>query len=210
MFYVYIHRKGTNGDPFYVGKGKGNRAWTTRYRNPKWNAVFKKHGLVVEIIVDNLSEQDAFELERQTIAKLKLAYDLSNLTDGGEGFSGFKPTPEQCKAISMRQLGKPKPPSEQERLRKLQLGRKHSEATRQKVSIASSTRGNNDKRTYLFYTDSDIFIGTRKEFSAYSGICIRNIAPLFAAKRPYKSTHGWSLLRVNELLLLKELYANCN
>lgn len=35
-FYVYLHRRATDGRVFCVGKGHGKRAWRTEGRNPKW------------------------------------------------------------------------------------------------------------------------------------------------------------------------------
>lgn len=91
-FYVYIHRRATDGVPFYVGKGKGLRAWDVDRRTAWWKRVMAKYGHTVEIAQDGLQEWAAFELERDLIAlygrrDLGLG-QLLNLTDGGEGASG--------------------------------------------------------------------------------------------------------------------------
>jgi hypothetical protein len=89
-FYVYLHRKATTGEVFYVGKGVGRRAWEKR-RAEYWLRTVKKHGLIVEILQDGLQEWYAHELERDLIAlhgRRDLGYGpLVNLTDGGEGSS---------------------------------------------------------------------------------------------------------------------------
>jgi len=87
-FYVYLHRKATNGKVFYVGKGHGKRAWdSTNGRNRHWRSVVAKHGFTVEIYKTGLLEWYAFELEIETI--LRYGRDnLANVTDGGEGPSG--------------------------------------------------------------------------------------------------------------------------
>lgn len=89
-FYVYIHRRVADGEIFYVGKGKDNRAWTTS-RNRYWKRVARKHGVVVEICQDGLVEDDAFLLEAWLIAKNK-RYNkyIVNSSMGGEGPSGMK------------------------------------------------------------------------------------------------------------------------
>jgi len=91
-FYVYVHRKATTGEVFYVGKGKGRRAYITSARSDWWHRTVKKHGHVVEIVAYGLQEWYAFELEVELIA-LYGRRDrgdgvLLNVTDGGEGASG--------------------------------------------------------------------------------------------------------------------------
>lgn len=71
-FYVYVWWK--DGQPIYVGKGKNKRA----YRNKDVD---------VEIYKNNLTEEEAFNLEKQLIAQFgradKEEGTLLNLTDGG-------------------------------------------------------------------------------------------------------------------------------
>ena len=95
-FYVYLHRKATTGEVFYVGKGFGNRAWTQCNRSLHWFNTTRKHGVTVEIVADFLQEWYAHELECELIAmhgRRDLGYGpLVNLTDGGEGASGIIPS----------------------------------------------------------------------------------------------------------------------
>lgn len=91
IFYVYLHRRKTDNQVFYVGKGNGRRAFNIYGRSDKWNKTFKKHGLSVEIIFERLSEEDAFTLEKSTISKLiSEGHILVNLTEGGDGISGYR------------------------------------------------------------------------------------------------------------------------
>jgi hypothetical protein len=89
MYYVYLHkRKGTN-KIFYVGKGRknrnGDRFDSTKSRNEWWQHVVEKDGgFDVEIYKDNLTELQAFDLEKQLIAQIGLN-NLVNITDGGLG-----------------------------------------------------------------------------------------------------------------------------
>ena len=97
-FYVYLHKKKTNGEVFYVGKGSGDRAWKKEGRNEFWKKVVNKHGYDVEIHSNHLQEWYAFELERDLIAyygrrQLGLG-TLVNLSDGGEGTGGWVPSQE--------------------------------------------------------------------------------------------------------------------
>lgn len=97
-FYVYLHKKKTTGEVFYVGKGSGNRAWNKESRSEFWKKIANKHGYTVEIHSDNLQEWYAFELEKDLISyygrrQLGLG-PLVNLSDGGEGTGGWIPTQE--------------------------------------------------------------------------------------------------------------------
>jgi hypothetical protein len=103
-FYVYFHRKSTNNEIFYIGKGNNKRAWQKFRQNKFWNNVVNKHGYYVEIFEDGLQEWAAFELEKNLIClygRKNLGYgNLTNLTDGGDGLSGFKHSNETIKKIT--------------------------------------------------------------------------------------------------------------
>lgn len=64
-FYVYSHIKKTNGKCFYIGKGTDYRAWSKTGRNQHWKNIVNKHGFDVIILVNNISEEKAFELEAE-------------------------------------------------------------------------------------------------------------------------------------------------
>jgi hypothetical protein len=103
-FYVYMHRRATTGEIFYVGKGHGNRAWSKSGRSKHWHNVVAKDGLVVEIVTTGLQEWYALELETSLIA-LHGRRDtgrgpLVNNTDGGEGVSGRKLSLESRRKLS--------------------------------------------------------------------------------------------------------------
>src|SRR5690606_18373354 len=86
-FYVYIHRKETNGDIFYVGKGKGGRWMSHHSRNQHWNNIVKKHGLKSEIVMWFEDECKAYEFEKSLISIIGRE-NLCNATNGGEGGPG--------------------------------------------------------------------------------------------------------------------------
>lgn len=95
-FYVYLHIRKTDGRIFYVGKGCGNRATSKRHRSDWWWKTVRKHGYDVEIAQKEITEKDAFFLEEWLIAKFRHEdHPLVNLTDGGDGISGYKFTDEQ-------------------------------------------------------------------------------------------------------------------
>lgn len=96
MFYVYRHTF-SNGT-LYIGKGFGDRVNKVHQRNDYWNRLYTKYGIPVkEILVKDLTEIEAFELEELIISEYKNSNVLlCNLTNGGEGSSGLV-MPESAK-----------------------------------------------------------------------------------------------------------------
>lgn len=96
-YYVYLHKKSNScGSVFYVGKGNDNRGWIISGRtNPRWIRTSRKYGVFVEVAQDGLTEYDSHLLEMWLIAKFRHeGIDLCNLTDGGDGASGWVPNQE--------------------------------------------------------------------------------------------------------------------
>ena len=86
-FFVYLHRKASNGKVFYVGKGCRSRHKSKWNRSKHWQNIVDKHGYTIEIVQTGMQEWWAFELERELILKYR-DHGLCNRTDGGEGASG--------------------------------------------------------------------------------------------------------------------------
>lgn len=141
-FYVYLHRRKTDGKVFYVGKGRGRRAFAKCNRNKHWQYIVQKHGFDVEFVETGMQESLAFELERSLIALIGRDA-LCNVTDGGDGVAGFKlsqesidkmkatmATPEVKEARSKWQRGVAKPESTKEKIAETLRGRKPSERER--------------------------------------------------------------------------------
>ena len=154
MFYVYFHRKASDNSIFYVGKGKGRRAYWKNNRNKHWHNVVNKHGYIVEIYKDNLGETDAFNLEIEMIEKIGLD-NLCNYTTGGDGSSGAKRT-EEFKSMmrekmtgrvfsdetikKMREAAKNKPRESRIKQAEKIRGRKLTEEHKRKISEAGKGR----------------------------------------------------------------------
>ena len=59
-----LYRHITNNSPFYIGIGKDpSRPWSKKYRNRHWHNIVKKHGYEVEIIMTDLTEEEAISKE---------------------------------------------------------------------------------------------------------------------------------------------------
>ena len=119
-YYVYKHIRKDNNTCCYVGKGKGRRIYVPK-RNKHYNRIRKKYGCYVVKIKENLTEKEAFALEREIIEDYVFVfgygidiegyddYDhklphLTNMTWGGEGVSGlnayYNKTPEEKEIIN--------------------------------------------------------------------------------------------------------------
>lgn len=135
-FYVYLHLRADDGVPFYVGKGRNNRAWFKHGRNSHWNHIVEKHGLIVEILKDSMSESDALEFEKATILTLGRGF-LCNYTDGGDGMSGHVKSVETLAKLRASLLGRRHSKKTKALIGAKSKGRYVSEETRRKLSEAN-------------------------------------------------------------------------
>lgn len=172
-YYIYCYKK-PNGEIFYIGKGTGHRykrhlseAKNTDKKDYKTNTIRKimKNGEepIIEIMKDNLTEDEAYELEEKLIKHYGRVNNgtgiLTNLTDGGLGGRGLVWTQEMRDFHSKRMSGENnhmfgmkgelnpfygKTHSEEtiELFRKNATGREFSEETRKKISIATTGENN--------------------------------------------------------------------
>lgn len=138
-FYVYVHRRASDGTVFYVGKGRGRRATKTQQRTAFWQNIVNKHGFTVDYVAKDLSEEDAIKLEMETIAHYGRE-NLCNLTDGGEGMWGHVVSAEVRKRIGEAHRGAKRSLETIERMRKAQKGRIITEEAREKISAALKGR----------------------------------------------------------------------
>ena len=111
MFYVYAHYKADSpdNDPFYIGKGKSLRDLSHK-RNPHWKNIVAKHGFVSKRLAENLTEEQAWDLEKTLIKQYgKLSEGtgcLCNMANGGEGASGTIHSAETKSKWSIAKKGK--------------------------------------------------------------------------------------------------------
>jgi len=175
-FYVYFLRRPDYPDPmdnnlscpFYIGKGINGRHREHRReaaallhksgrKTHKVNIIHKlwNQGLDFEedIIAQNLSEQEAFELEIEAISLYGRIDNgngcLTNLTNGGDGAAGCFQSPEKRKKLSIansgpnhRNYGKSLPDKTKEKIRKANKGRPVTKEAKEKMSLAKKGKPN--------------------------------------------------------------------
>jgi hypothetical protein len=92
IYYVYAYIR-SDGTPYYIGKGKGKRMYSTNHPG-----IFLPPKQRIVILESNLTEIGALSLERRYIRwfgrKNNKTVILKNKTDGGEGSTGMVVTQE--------------------------------------------------------------------------------------------------------------------
>lgn len=129
-------------EPIYIGKGKGLRPKRhfILYKSNN-NRFYSKVSSIINsgfeptyiIIKDNLSEKEAFDYEKffiSLIGRIEYGGTLTNLSDGGEGQSGFKFSEESKKKMSDNRRGD----------KNVMFGKKHTDETKLKISISNKGR----------------------------------------------------------------------
>jgi len=129
-FYVYEHWRTDRQECFYVGKGQGSRAWDLRHDRNKWHSAIvgklERDGLTVDVkvIFSCDLEEDAFRKERERIAHWRSnGIRLVNLTDGGEGQSGYKHTDETRERLRVAMTGRVMTPEWRHKIGAAQKGK---------------------------------------------------------------------------------------
>jgi len=135
MFYVYSYLR-EDFSPYYIGKGSGKRAYT---KGPK-EVKPPKDKTRVKIIKENLTEQEAFELEKLYILmfgrKDLETGILRNKSDGGDGSSGWIMSTEERRKRSEMMKGVKRPQWIYDKIAASNKGKKASAETRAKQSAA--------------------------------------------------------------------------
>lgn len=195
-FYVYIHRRADDGRVFYVGKGTGRRAWSFSHRGDWWKRVKNKHGCSVDIYMDGLCEADALRYEVAVIWGMRfIGEPLVNVTDGGEGVSGWIHTDEWRKKVSAANKGRKKPDSFKEALSKRS---KEQQTLKKLLSVPGFIHKRNmaikKKDVFTFYNEGEgkLAVCTQSEFERYTGGSSGGVSSLVSGRR--KSLYKWVIL----------------
>ena len=134
IYYVYAYIR-KNGTPYYIGKGKGNRAFNKRHSV----SLPTKDRIV--FLETNLSNVGACALERRYIrwfGKKTEGGILRNIADGGEGNSAPR-SEEWKKNHGLKIKGKKK--SEQERFEIKNRDRSYMKTDEYRLAVSKAKRG---------------------------------------------------------------------
>ncbi len=117
IYYVYAYIRKSDGTPYYIGKGKNDRAFQRHV-----GVSIPKDRSKIIFLETNLSNIGACAIERRLI-KWWGRKDLNtgiliNQTDGGEGSTGRKMTNET-----------------KEKIRQANIGKRHSDKSKSQMSI---------------------------------------------------------------------------
>ena len=132
IYYTYAYLR-EDKTPYYIGKGKGNRA----YKRRKTDIKPPKDKSRILILKNNLTEEEAFRHEVYMIAvfgRKDLGTGiLYNKTDGGEGISGWIASDETRRKMSEMRKGKSL--SEEHKRKIGEANRKRWEERKNKLSV---------------------------------------------------------------------------
>lgn len=84
-YYVYAHYRESDGKLFYIGKGKGRRAWSIQGRSEWWHRTYRKHGRYIVILHDGLTNAEACKVENKYISRCIGLPEVVNFLLGSEG-----------------------------------------------------------------------------------------------------------------------------
>ena len=135
-FYIYAYLR-DDGTPYYIGKGKGVRAWKQQSIKGK-GAHTPKDNSRIFVCETNLTEVGAFALERRYIRwygrKDLVTGILVNRTDGGEGTNNTQRNVTEETKRKIGQANKGRIQSAETKLKRSQslVGRKPSEESNAK------------------------------------------------------------------------------
>lgn len=101
-FYIYCHRKKTDGKCFYIGKGTGNRFKSKNGRNQYWHNIVNKHGFEVIILINNINEEKTFEYESYFCKQIGYENLCNIRKELGNG--GYSMSEETKQKISKRKI----------------------------------------------------------------------------------------------------------
>ena len=134
-FYVYAYLR-TDGTPYYIGKGLGRRAWQTHRRGQA--DLRPEDKALINVLVTDLTEVQAFEWERALIEILREVSRLENKTSGGQGCSN--PSEETRAKIGAANKGAKRTEDTRAKIKAARANQVITEEHRQAISKAGKGR----------------------------------------------------------------------
>lgn len=168
---VYRHRRLDTNEIFYIGMGYLKRAYSkdAAKRNQIWNRIVNKTEYKIEILAENLSWEDACELEEFLILSygridLKTG-SLANLTNGGDGSKGCSPSQETRNKISNFHKGKPVSQQSKDKMRKAKEGKYFLSDNPNSKKVINIITGE------IFKTAKEAALSINKKYGSFTWAC---------------------------------------
>lgn len=178
-YQVYIHR--SNGEVIYVGMGLPYRPFDFRRRNKYWKRLHDKYGVSVEIYKDNLSKEQAFQLEIKLISKLKPCCNFTKGGDGGNVWGSLSLERQEEIRLKNRRS--------QSGSNHSQYGKPKSESTKSKIRQSKS-----DMFVAVRCVETGISFESISEASRETGVASYYIKRIIKGRR--KSAYGLSFIAI--------------
>lgn len=142
-YYVYAYLRKSDLTPFYIGKGRGYRAWAKEHR-----VQVPQDKCRIVIVESNLTNIGALALERRLIrwyGRKDLGTGiLRNLTDGGEGALNTLPSMKRKAAVIKSNQMRVWTEGSKNKLRLVNHGKKYSPETNAKKGTSKNKIWVND------------------------------------------------------------------
>ncbi len=167
--YAYLREDGT---PYYIGKGKGSRIIRKHRRRNRHYFNPPNDANKIIFLKKNLTEEQAFKHEIYMIAVLGRkdlgTGILRNMSNGGEGSSGFIMSKEARQKLSISHKGKKKSIETRMKMSSASkgrnLGRKHSEEEKKKMKGKNTEKNSVHSKIYKITFDNGYVI---EQYSVY-------------------------------------------
>lgn len=188
MAYVYRHIRLDKNQPFYIGIGSDCDYARAHERNNRrnniWNSIASKSEYRIEILIDDITWEEACEKEKEFIQMYGRISNgtgvLSNMTDGGDGILGYEHSFESRNKMSNRKVGIKRSDILKSKLSLARkgkytgsdnwfYGKKHSNETKIKMSEMKSN-GKSTSAKIVLHTVTGIYYSCVREAAETFGL----------------------------------------
>lgn len=224
--YIYKHIRLDTNEVFYVGVGSNKkksiyyRAHRKDGRNSLWTNIVNKVSYRIEILVENITKEEAWAKEIELIAYYKRRCDggtLANLSLGGGGPLGVQSIPNRVTKPNRRNTGKKLSEAHKQRLREFNLGRKTSPETKEKLRQINLGLVFKEETKAKLRQNSAC---ARPVLNVYTGVCYASIPEAQQAHPHYnintlrqklsgRKTNNTPLRLIDNKALTQDLKTNC-